>query len=109
MAVAVLAAPAFAQNLQPIPKLTARVTDLTGTLTAEQQSMLDEKLSAFEARKGAQVAVLVVPTTQPEEIAEYSIRVADQWKLGRQSIDDGALLIVAKNDRDLRIEVGKGL
>jgi uncharacterized protein len=71
--------------------------------------MLDEKLAAFEARKGAQIAVLVVPTTQPEEIAEYSIRVADQWKLGRQKIDDGALLIVAKNDRDLRIEVGKGL
>jgi uncharacterized protein len=106
---AVLAAPVFAQNLQPIPKLTARVTDLTGTLTAEQQSLLDEKLAAFEARKGAQIAVLVVPTTQPEEIAEYSIRVADQWKLGRQKIDDGALLIVAKNDRDLRIEVGKGL
>jgi uncharacterized protein len=109
IALAVLAAPVFAQNLQPIPKLTARVTDLTGTLTAEQQSMLDEKLAAFEARKGAQVAVLVVPTTQPEEIAEYSIRVADQWKLGRQKIDDGALLMVAKNDRDLRIEVGKGL
>jgi uncharacterized protein len=111
---ALLAAPAFAQNLQPgmgqpIPKLTARVTDLTGTLTAEQQSMLEEKLSTFEARKGAQVAVLVVPTTEPEEIAQYSIRVVDQWKLGRQRIDDGALLIVAKNDRDLRIEVGKGL
>ena len=114
-----LAAPAHAQSLQPgmgqpnmgqpIPTLTARVTDLTGTLTAEQQSMLDDKLAAFEARKGAQIAVLVVPTTQPEEIAEYSIRVADQWKLGRQKIDDGALLIVAKNDRDLRIEVGKGL
>src|SRR5882762_9302356 len=103
------AAPVFAQNLQPIPKLAARVTDLTGTLTAEQQSMLEEKLSAFEARKGAQIAVLVVPTTQPEEIAEYSIRVVDQWKLGRQKIDDGALLIVAKNDRELRIEVGKAL
>jgi uncharacterized protein len=104
-----LAAPTFAQNLQPIPKLTARVTDLTGTLTAEQQSMLEEKLSAFEARKGAQIAVLVVPTTQPEEIAQYSIRVVDQWKLGRRKIDDGALLLVAKNDRDMRIEVGKGL
>ncbi|MFL6602090.1 MAG: TPM domain-containing protein [Steroidobacteraceae bacterium] len=104
-----LTAPGFAQNLQPIPKLTARVTDLTGTLTAEQQSMLEEKLSAFEARKGAQIAVLVVLTTEPEEIAQYSIRVVDQWKLGRQKIDDGALLLVAKNDRDLRIEVGKGL
>jgi uncharacterized protein len=104
-----LAAPALAQSLQPVPKLTARVTDLTGTLTAEQQSMLEEKLSAFEARKGAQIAVLVVPTTQPEEIAQYSIRVVDQWKLGRQRIDDGALLMVAKDDRDLRIEVGRGL
>jgi uncharacterized protein len=109
IALAVLAAPAFAQNLQPIPKLSARLTDLTGTLTAEQQSMLEEKLSAFEARKGSQIAVLVVPTTEPEEIDQYSIRAVDQWKLGRQKIDDGALLLVAKNDRDLRIEVGKGL
>jgi uncharacterized protein len=109
IALAVLAAPAFAQNLQPIPKLSARVTDLTGTLTAEQQSMLEEKLSAFEARKGSQIAVLVVPTTEPEEIDQYSIRAVDQWKLGRQKIDDGVLLLVAKNDRDLRIEVGKGL
>jgi uncharacterized protein len=105
----VLAATAFAQNLPPVPKLTARVTDLTGTLTAEQQSMLEEKLSSFEARKGAQIALLVVPTTQPEEIAQYSSRVVDQWKLGRQKIDDGALLMVAKNDRDMRIEVGSGL
>jgi uncharacterized protein len=104
-----LVAPAFPQDLQPIPKLAARVTDLTGTLTAEQQSTLEDKLSAFEARKGAQVAVLVVPTTQPEDIAQYSIRVVDQWKLGRRKIDDGALLIVAKNDRELRIEVGRGL
>ena len=112
--VVLAASAASAQSLQPamgqpVPKLAARVTDLTGTLTAEQQSMLEEKLSALEARKGAQIAVLVVPTTQPEEIEEYSIRVVDQWKLGRQKIDDGALLIVAKNDRDLRIEVGKGL
>jgi uncharacterized protein len=106
---AALAGVAFAQNLQPIPKLTARVTDLTGTLTAEQQSMLEEKLSAFEARKGSQIAVLVVPTTEPEEIDQYSIRAVDQWKLGRQKVDDGVLLLVAKNDRDLRIEVGKGL
>src|SRR3984893_3369552 len=109
LALAVLAAPAFGQTLLPIPKLTARVTDLTGTLTAEQQSMLEEKLSTFEARKGAQIAVLVVPTTEPEEIDLYSIRVVDQWKLGRQKVDDGALLLVAKNDRDLRIEVGKAL
>ena len=104
-----LAASAFAQSLVPVPKLTARVSDLTGTLTAEQQSALEDKLAAFEARKGSQVAVLVVPTTEPEEIAQYSIRVADQWKLGRRKIDDGALLLVAKNDRELRIEVGKAL
>lgn len=104
-----LAAPAVAQNLQPIPKLAARVTDVTGTLTAEQQSALEEKLSSFESRKGSQIVVLVVLTTEPEEIAQYSIRVVDQWKLGRKNVDDGALLLVAKNDRELRIEVGKGL
>jgi uncharacterized protein len=106
---AVLHPTAYAQNLQPIPKLTARVTDTTGTLTAEQQSQLEDKLAAFEARKGAQVVVLVVPTTEPEEISQYSIRAVTQWMVGRKNIDDGALLLVAKNDRDLRIEVGKGL
>ena len=100
---------ALAQALQPIPKLESRVTDLTGTLTAEQQAMLEQKLAAFEARKGSQLAVLIVPTTQPEEIEQYSIRVLEQWKLGRKKVDDGALLIIAKNDRALRIEVGYGL
>ena len=108
------AAVCAAQDLQPIPKLAARVTDLTGTLTAEQQNALEQKLSAFEAAKGAQVAVLIVPTTQPEEISQYSIRVVEQWKLGRGSVngrrvDDGALLIIAKNDHRVRIEVGYGL
>jgi uncharacterized protein len=105
---------AAAQDLQPIPKLTARVTDLTGTLTAEQQNALEQKLAAFEAAKGSQLAVLIVPTTKPEEIEQYSIRVVEQWKLGRGSVngkrvDDGALLIVAKNDHRVRIEVGQGL
>ena len=100
---------ASAQGLQPIPKLEARVTDLTGTLTAEQQSALEEKLAAFEARKGSQIAVLVVPTTHPEEIEQYSIRVVEQWRIGRAHVDDGVLLIVAKNDRRVRIEVGYGL
>jgi len=104
-----LSGAATAQSLQPVPKLTARVTDLTGTLTAEQQSALEEKLAAFQARKGSQIAVLVVPTTEPEAIEQFSIRVTDQWKLGRGKIDDGALLLVAKNDREMRIEVGKGL
>jgi uncharacterized protein len=103
------AALANAQGLQPIPKLDARVTDLTGTLTAEQQSRLDEKLAAVEARKGAQIAVLIVPTTHPEEIEQYSIRVVEQWRIGRAHVDDGVLLIVAKNDRRVRIEVGYGL
>jgi uncharacterized protein len=100
---------AGAQALQPIPKLDARVTDLTGTLTAEQQSSLEEKLAAFEARKGAQIVVLIVPTTHPEEIEQYSIRVVEQWRIGRAHVDDGVLLIVAKNDRRVRIEVGYGL
>jgi uncharacterized protein len=100
---------AAAQGLLPIPKLEARVTDLTGTLTAEQQSGLEEKLAAFEARKGAQIVVLIVPTTHPEEIEQYSIRVVEQWRIGRAHVDDGVLLIVAKNDRRVRIEVGYGL
>ena len=100
---------AAAQSQQPIPALAARVTDLTGTLTPAERSALEEKLSAFEARKGAQIAVLVVPTTQPEAIEQYSIRVVDAWKLGREKPDDGALLLVALQDRALRIEVGRGL
>src|SRR5580700_11672838 len=93
----------------PVPPLSARVTDLTGTLTAEQQTALEQKLAAFESAKGSQLAVLIVPTTQPEEIEQYSIRVFDQWKLGRKNIDDGALLLVAKNDRRVRIEPAQGL
>ena len=97
-----------AQGLQPVPALAARVTDVTGTLTAGQQAELEQKLADFEARKGAQIAVLLVPTTQPEEIEQYSIRVVDAWKLGRKKIDDGALLILAKDDHKLRIENGYG-
>ncbi len=100
---------AGAQSLQPVPKLESRVTDLTGTLTAGQQAELEQKLADFEARKGAQIAVLLVPTTQPEEIEQYSIRVTDAWKLGRKKVDDGALLILAKDDHKLRIENGYGL
>jgi len=100
---------ALAQSLQPVPQLQARVTDLTGTLTAQQQSALEQQLAAFEARKGAQLGVLIVPSTMPEEIEQYSMRVVEQWKLGRKNVDDGALLIIAKNDRRLRIEVGYGL
>lgn len=100
---------AQAQAEQAIPPLTARVTDTSGTLTDAQRSALEAKLEAFEHEKGAQVAVLVVPTTQPEAIEQYSIRVVDAWKLGRAQPDDGVLLLVAKDDRQLRIEVGYGL
>ena len=98
-----------AAGLQPVPPLGARVTDLTGTLTAAEQAALEQKLAAFEARKGAQVAVLVVATTAPEAIEQYSIRVVEAWKLGRAKPDDGALLLLAKDDHALRIEVGRGL
>jgi uncharacterized protein len=92
-----------------VPPLTARVTDLTGTLSGEAVSRVEAKLANFEASKGSQIAVLIVPTTQPEEIEQYGIRVEDAWKLGRKGVDDGAYLIVAKNDRRVRIEVGYGL
>ncbi len=92
-----------------VPALKSRVTDLTGTLAANEAAQLEQKLAAFEARKGSQIAVLIVPTTQPETIEQYSIRVAEAWKLGRKGIDDGALLLIAKQDRTVRIEVGYGL
>jgi len=93
----------------PVPPLKARVTDLTATLSQDQRAALEQKLAALEARKGSQIAVLMVPTVQPEAIEQYAIRVFDQWKLGRKNVDDGVLLLVAKNDRKLRIEVGYGL
>ena len=93
----------------PVPPLVGRVTDQTATLTAEQKAALEQTLQAFEAKKGSQIALLIVPTTAPETIEQYSLRVADQWKLGRKKVDDGAILVVAKNDRALRIEVGYGL
>jgi len=93
----------------PIPRFEALVVDLTGTLTAQQQAALDEKLTALQARKGSQLAVLILPTTQPEDIAQFGIRLSDAWKVGREKEDDGAILIVAKDDRALRIEVQDGL
>jgi uncharacterized protein len=92
-----------------VPPLTARVTDLTGTLSGGAVARIEAKLAAFEAKKGSQIAVLVVPTTAPEEIEQFSIRVEDAWKLGRKGVDDGVYLIVAKNDRRVRIEVAYGL
>ena len=102
-----LALPAWAQVA--VPQLTARVTDLTGTLTKEQTASLEQRLQSFEARKGSQIALLMVPTTAPEAIEQYALRVAERWKIGRKNVDDGAILVVAKNDRALRIEVGYGL
>lgn len=93
----------------PVPPLTSRVTDLTGTLTSQQSQTLEQTLREFQARQGSQIAVLIIPTTLPETIEQYGIRVADQWKIGRKKLDDGAILIVAKNDRTMRIEVGYGL
>lgn len=92
-----------------VPPLKARVTDLTGTLSAERIAELDRQLAAFEAKKGAQIAVLMVPTVQPETVEQYAVRAFEHWKLGRKGVDDGVLLVIAKNDRKLRIEVGYGL
>jgi uncharacterized protein len=92
-----------------VPPLTHRVTDLTSTLDAQQTQTLESRLTEFEKNKGAQLAVLIVPTTEPETIEQFGIRVVEAWKLGRKGVDDGALLIVAKDDHSLRIEVGYGL
>jgi uncharacterized protein len=102
-----LACSAFAEIA--VPQLTGRVVDQTGTLSSADIAGLTQKLRGLESRKGSQIAVLVVPTTQPEDIEQFSIRVAEAWKIGRKKVDDGALLVVAKNDRKLRIEVGYGL
>jgi uncharacterized protein len=109
LAAALLFPPAYTAAEIAVPPLKARVTDLTATLTSDQRAALEQKLAGLEARKGSQVAVLLVPTTQPETVEQYAIRVFDQWKLGRKGVDDGVLLLVAKNDRKLRIEVGYGL
>ena len=92
-----------------IPELSHRVTDLTATLNDQQAMALESRLAAFEAKKGSQIAILIVPTTQPEDIAQFGIRVAEAWKIGRKRVDDGVILIVAKEDRKLRLEVGYGL
>ena len=92
-----------------VPPLRAHVTDLTGTFSTSQIQTLDSRLRDFERAQGSQIAVLLLPSTQPETIEEYSIRVAEAWKIGRAKVDDGVILVVAKNDRKLRIEVGRGL
>src|SRR5262249_32138663 len=104
-----LLATAFAVAQVAIPPLAARVTDLTGTLNAQQRDALEHTLAEFETRKGSQIAVLIVPTTQPETAFDYGVRVFDTWKLGRKGVDDGVLLLVAKDDRQLRIVTGRGV
>ncbi len=98
-----------AQDVLPVPALTARVMDSTGTLDNAQKQALEAKLAAFEQARGAQVVVLLVPSTAPEDIAAYAQRVGDSWKIGRKDIGDGLLLVVAKNDRKVRIETTKTL
>ncbi len=92
-----------------VPPLKARVTDLTGTLSANELRSLEDTLAAFERNKGSQIAVLMLASTRPETIEQYSIRVADAWKIGRAGVGDGVILVIAKNDHRLRIEVGRGL
>lgn len=104
-----LALAASAQAQLAVPPLQALATDQTGTLSAQQLGQIDARLRAFEQRKGSQMALLMVASTKPESIEQYALRVAEQWKLGRKKVDDGVLLLVAKNDRVVRIEVGYGL
>ena len=101
--------PAAAQGVLPVPPLTARMIDTTGTLDAIQLKGLDDKLAAFERDKGTQIAFLMVPSTLPEDVSSYANRVANEWKIGRKGVGDGVLLVVAKNDRKVRIEVAKTL
>jgi len=107
--VALLAADALAQDVLPVPPLSGRVIDQTSTLTPAQSEALNAKLAALEQQTGSQVVVLLVPTALPEDIAAYAQRVADQWKIGRRDVGDGLLIVVAKGDRKVRIEVAKTL
>lgn len=100
---------ASAQELIPVPKLTARVIDQTGTLSSAERQALEDKLARFETERGSQLVVLIVPTTAPEDIAAFAYRVAADWKIGRRDIGDGLLLVVAKDDRRVRIEVARAL
>lgn len=97
------------QDLHAIPPLSAHVTDVSGLLSPAEQQALEARLVALEQQKGAQVAVLIVASTQPEAIEQYALRVAEQWRLGRKGVDDGLLFLIARDDRRMRIEVGRGL
>jgi uncharacterized protein len=104
-----LAAGAPAQDVQPVPPLAGRVIDQTATLSAAQAQALEARLAAIESERGSQIVVLILASTQPEDIAAYAQRVADSWKIGRRQVGDGVLVVVAKNDRRVRIEVAKAL
>jgi uncharacterized protein len=104
-----LSAAAWAQDVLPVPPLSGRVIDQTATLSEPQRAALDAKLAAFEAQAGPQIVLLLVPATAPEDIASYAQRVADSWKIGRRDVGDGVLVVVAKNERAVRIEVAKAL
>ncbi|UCV18327.1 TPM domain-containing protein [Ferribacterium limneticum] len=99
----------WSANEVALPALTERVTDLTATLSAEDKAGLTASLAALEKDKGAQIAIVLLPTTQPESIEQFGIRLAEAWKIGRKGVDDGVIVIVAKDDRRMRIEVGYGL
>lgn len=101
--------PLRAQDVQPVPPLSGRVIDQTGTLTPVQVQALSGKLEGIERQRGSQIVVLMVATTAPEDIASYAQRVGDTWKIGRRDVGDGLLIVVAKADRKVRIEVAKAL
>ncbi len=105
----VVASPLRAQDVQPVPPLSGRVIDQTGTLTPAQVQALSSKLEGIEQQRGSQIVVLLVASTQPEDIAAFAQRVGEQWKIGRRDVGDGLLIVVAKNDRKVRIEVAKAL
>lgn len=103
------AVPAFADDLVTIPPLQSRVTDLTNTLFKDQATALEASLTELQRTKGSQVVILILPTTQPESIEQFGIRLAGAWKIGRMGVHDGVIILVAKGDRHMRIEVGYGL
>jgi uncharacterized protein len=107
--VGLVAGNAAAQDVLPVPPLSARVIDQTTTLSAAQRQALEAKLAGFEARRGTQIVVLMVPSTQPEDIAAYAQRVGDSWKIGRRDVGDGLLIVVAKGDRRVNIQTAKAL
>jgi len=109
LAALLTASPGLAQTQQPVPALARRVTDLTGTLDGGVSTRVERKLAILQERTGAQIAVLILDSTQPDPIEAYAVRVFEAWKLGRRGVDDGVLLVVAKQDHKMRIEVGYGL